>query len=241
MKIMIIRHADPDYSIDSLTPTGHIEAELLSRKLENTKIDAFYLSPLGRAKDTAEYTLKKLGRTAETCDWLREFPPRICRPDRQNTVCWDWLPQDWTVRDAFYSHKRWADEPEMVAAGVKDAYNRVSAGLDELLARHGYTRNGRFYKAEKPNEDTIALFCHFGLECVLLSHLLGISPMPLWHGFCAAPSSVTTLVTEERREGAASFRVLSFGDTTHLSSEGYEPSFSARFCETYDRADQRHD
>ena len=68
MKLLIIRHGDPDYSIDSLTPQGRIEAELLSRKMEKIEVAAFYVSPLGRARDTAEYTLKKLGRTAEVCD-----------------------------------------------------------------------------------------------------------------------------------------------------------------------------
>ena len=33
MKILIIRHADPDYSIDSLTKKGWVEAECLSEKL----------------------------------------------------------------------------------------------------------------------------------------------------------------------------------------------------------------
>lgn len=33
MKLVIVRHADPDYSIDSLTPTGWKEAELLSERL----------------------------------------------------------------------------------------------------------------------------------------------------------------------------------------------------------------
>ena len=33
MRILIIRHGDPDYSIDSLTERGWIEAELLSKRL----------------------------------------------------------------------------------------------------------------------------------------------------------------------------------------------------------------
>ena len=84
-------------------------------------------------------------------------------------------------------------------------------------------------------------FCHFGLECVLLSHLLGISPVVLWNGCCAAPTSVTTLVTEERRKGIACFRMSAFGDISHLYIADQEPSFSARFCETYDNWTQRHD
>ena len=91
----------------------------------------------------------------------------------------------------------------------------------------------------RANRDTVALFCHFGLECVLLSHLLNVSPMILWQGFCAAPSSVTTLYTEEREEGIAYFRTAAFGDTSHLYAAGEEPAFSARFCETFD-SDERH-
>jgi probable phosphoglycerate mutase len=56
MKLLIVRHADPDYSIDSLTPTGWIEAELLSHRLAKLDVKAFYTSPLGRAKDTASLT-----------------------------------------------------------------------------------------------------------------------------------------------------------------------------------------
>ncbi|MFR5295067.1 MAG: hypothetical protein ACLTF6_09940 [Clostridium sp.] len=39
MKLLIVRHADPDYSIDSLTPTGWREAELLSDRLVRTPAD----------------------------------------------------------------------------------------------------------------------------------------------------------------------------------------------------------
>ena len=76
---------------------------------------------------------------------------------------------------------------------------------------------------------------------MLLSHLLNISPMALWHGTCAAPSSVTLLTTEERREGIALFRMNAFGDTSHLYAGGREPSFAARFCEYYGHPWQRHD
>ena len=91
---------------------------------------------------------------------------------------------------------------------------------------------------EKPNEDTLVFFCHFGLECVLLAHLIGASPMVLWHGFCAAPSSVTTVNTEERREGIASFRISAFGDISHLYVHDEPPAFAARFCEMYSNTDE---
>ena len=214
MRLLIVRHADPDYSIDSLTPAGWEEAKLLADRLAPIPVAAYYVSPLGRAKDTASLTLKKACRTAETCSWLREFAPQAVHPGKDSGHCvWDWLPDAWMAEPKYFAKDHW----------------------------HEYVRNGLFYRAVAPNEDTIVLFCHFGVECVLLSHLLNISPMQLWHGTCAAPSSVTVLCTEERRSGVASFRMSSFGDVSHLYAGGREPSFAARFCEVYTRFDQRHD
>ena len=85
---------------------------------------------------------------------------------------------------------------------------------------------------------TIAFFCHFGLEMLLLSRLCNISPIPLWHHFTALTSSVTTVYTEERRKGQAIFRCCGFGDTGHLYAGGETPSFAARFCEVYGNGDR---
>ncbi|MBR6790785.1 MAG: histidine phosphatase family protein [Oscillospiraceae bacterium] len=242
MKILIIRHGDPDYSIDSLTEKGWREAEYLSEKLKDIPAAGYYLSPLGRAKDTASLTLKKVGKEGEVFPWLREFQTTVTRPDRTESqdYPWDWLPADWAEEDIFYTD-RWFDHPVMAKGNAGANYRHVCGELDKLIARHGYVREGRLYKAVKPNSDTIMLFCHFGLECVLLSHLLNISPMVLWHGSCAAPSSVTTLVTEERREGTALFRMTGFGDVSHLYARGEMPSPSARFCECYGNEEERHD
>lgn len=240
MKILIIRHAEPDYSIDSLTKKGFKEAEFLSERLCRYGISDIYVSPLGRAKDTASFTLKKLGKTAKERDWLREFPTLVSKPNRENSVAWDWLPQDWTKNEAFYDCDRWFTPREFSESGILADFRKVQNGIDDVLAHHGYFREQRIYRVEKANNDCIALFCHFGVECVILAHLLGISPMPLWHGFCALPSSVTTVVTEERRRGIASFRVCGFGDLSHLYEKGEEPSFSARFCECFDNENERH-
>ena len=243
MKLLIVRHGDPDYTIDSLTEKGWREAAYLSDRLSKMKIDAFYVSPLGRAKDTASCTLRRMGRTAVECEWLKEFPCQIYRPDvaDRKIIPWDWLPQDWTADERLYRKDAWYDNERMQEGKVKAEYDRVLGKFDELLAEHGYVREGNIYRAEKANTDTIVLFCHFGLECVLLSHLIGVSPMVLWHGACAAPSSVTTVVTEERRKGKASFRMTSFGDISHLYVNGEPPAVAARFCETYDNKEERHD
>ena len=249
MKLLIVRHGDPDYKNDSLTEKGWHEAEYLSEMLSDQLKEQtqngqahFYMSPYGRAKDTASLTLKKLGCTAEVLPWLREFDVFIWRPDDKSRqrIPWDWLPQDWTQDPRLYQADHWAENELMAEGNVGEEYRKVADQFDALLARHGYRREGGIYRAEKPNHDTIVLFCHFGVGSVLLSHLWGVSPMTVWHGFCAQPSSVTTLVTEERREGIASFRMLAFGETTHLYVHDEPPSFAARFCECFED-DTRHD
>ncbi len=242
MKLIIIRHADPDYVKDSLTEKGWKEAEFLSDRISGMEVKAFYVSPLGRAKDTASVTLNKMNREAKILPWLREFHAPIMDEESGNKrIPWDFLPADWAGVDEFYDRNLWHSVPIMQSGKVGEEAALVAAGLDELLKEHGYQHEGNLFRAIRPNHDTIVLFCHFGVECVILGHLLGISPMVLWHGFCAAPSSVTTLITEERREGIAYFRMSSFGDISHLYANGEQPAFAARFCEMFTNVEERHD
>ena len=59
MRILFIRHGDPDYVNDTLTEKGHREAALLAERAEDLNLGRCFVSPLGRARDTAAYCLKK--------------------------------------------------------------------------------------------------------------------------------------------------------------------------------------
>ncbi len=243
MRILIVRHGDPDYVNDTLTEKGHREAKLLAEKLRKEKIDYFYSSPLGRAKATCDYTAKAMGREKDVTvlPWLREFDHAVILPSgEENDIFWDMLPEFWTKEDAMYDFERWHEQDFFQRAEMKEAYQSVIQPLDELLKKHGYERDGRLYKTAEGNRDTVVFFCHFGLQMVLLSHFLNISPVVLTHHFVAPPTSVTTLYTEERRKGTVSFRMAGFGDISHLYAGGENPSPSARFCEIFD-CDERHD
>ena len=241
MKLLIIRHGDPDYEHDDLTETGKREAECLAARIAPMKVRDYFVSPLGRAKATAAPTLQRAGRQATEYDWLRELSIPIQRPDKNgelSRVPWDWLPQDWLSDPRLLSYERWKENEIMQAGGVGEAYDRVTAAFDALLARYGYVRDGLLYRVTEPNEDTLVFFCHLGLGCALLSHLMNCSPMVLWQGTVMAPTSVSLVYTEERRPGIAAFRAGSIGDISHLSAAGLAPSFAARFCETYGNGDR---
>lgn len=243
MRILIIRHGDPNYQQDCLTEKGRREATLLAQRLKTEKIDYFYSSPLGRAYETGMFVAKAQGREGDVkiLPWLREFDYPVTWPDgTKRPMIWDMLPEFWTKREQMYDSNTWHTQDFYEDANIKQAYEAVGNALNELLRAHGYCKDGNLYRVEKSHTETIAIFCHFGLEMVLLSHLCHISPIPLLHNFVALPTSLTTLYTEERRKGIAAFRCCGFGDIGHLYAGNEPPSFSARFCEIYDSED-RHD
>lgn len=241
MRIIFIRHADPDYKNDRLTEKGRREATLLSERVASwDDITQFYCSPLGRAKETASYSLNRLGRDAVTYPWLKEFSYKVDDPttDRHG-VPWDFMPQYWTEIKDMYDKKNWKDtkiyrsNPELVPA-----YEEVCTGIDGILASYGYRRYHNYYVTEHEKtpavqDATIVLFCHLGVTCVMLSHLLGISPVVLFHGFYLAPTSVTVLAAEERMPGKAIFRTQVMGDTRHLHNGGEPVSAAGYFTDVF--------
>ena len=60
MRLYIIRHADPDYENDTITPAGHLEAQALSVRLKGEGINKIFCSPAGRAQRQRGV---KVGRT----------------------------------------------------------------------------------------------------------------------------------------------------------------------------------
>lgn len=261
MRILFIRHGDPDYDHDSLTEKGRREAVLLSQAAPSLKIDDCYMSPLGRAQATASYSLKALGKEAKVLDWLKEFPARAdlqfseelatAYSDTMNApkedssymvrdVVWDMMPSYWTEHPEYMDLTGWRQSAAAKSGDAVPVYDHVCRELDRLLEIYGYVRKGCCYQVVRENTKTIACYCHFGIICALLSHLWNVSPFVLWHGIALAPTSVTELVSEERQQGIASFRALRIGDISHLYAGQEPPSFAARFCEVFSNTEQRH-
>lgn len=242
MRIILIRHGDPDYVNDSLTEKGIREAKLLSDRAVNWAVAKFYCSPLGRAQKTASYTLERLGREAVTYGWMKEFAYYIEDPTTGRIgVPWDFMPEYWTEIPQMYDKEDWKEtdiyrsNPELLPA-----YKEACGGLDRIIEEYGYKRHNNYYintnstkTGSKQSDATIVIFCHLGITCVMLSHLLGISPAVLFHGLYLAPTSVTVLATEERQNNAAYFRAQMIGDTSHLLQGGEPVSAMGYFTDTF--------
>ena len=235
MKLIFIRHAEPDYENNTITEKGWCEAALLAERVSKWDVKDFYQSPLGRAKDTASLSLKKMNRTATSYEWLQEFWYTWNDPETGHSdCCWDFLPKEWTRRPGLYDKDKWMNEiPYNSNPTVYDHYLDVNKNFDDLLMQHGYKRQDGYYLVNEHNDDNLVFFCHFGITCVLMSHLMGLSPVMLWQNTFIAPSGITVFCSEERTPGYASFRAQFIGDTSHLRVAGEPISNSGYFSDTF--------
>ena len=274
MRLLFIRHGDPDYANDCLNEVGLREARALAALLPQIGPGTCCASPLGRAQETAAIALGRavpgargVSAAADCADllttysWLREFPAQVDAngvPLLQDAyylrtlsdgsfkkrIVWDMYPSYYIENPAYADHDAWRDTLVAHNSDVSSAYDYVTAEFDRLLAQYGYAREGRHYRVEKESRETLTFFCHFGITCVLLSHMWNVSPFVPLQSLCMPTSSVTELYTEERQQGYAHFRATRIGDISHLTLAGLKPErlpHSALFTEVYSDFSQRHD
>ena len=274
MRLLFVRHGDPDYEHDRLNEIGLREARALAALIPRMNVGTCFASPLGRAQETAAIALGKAipgargaqaaaacGDVLTTLDWLREFPAQVdvndtpllqeayylkTLPDGtyKKRIVWDMYPSYYVEHPAYSDFDAWRTTLVAHNSDMLPVYDRVIASFDALLAEHGYVREGRHYRVEEESRETLTFFCHFGITCVLLSHMWNVSPFVTLQSLCMPTSSVTECFSEERQRGFAHFRATRIGDTTHLTMAGLKPErlpHSALFTDIYSDYTQRHD
>lgn len=219
MRLYIIRHADPDYENDKLTSAGELEAAALAKRLASCQLDAIYSSPMPRAHMTAQYTADLLKLKVNIEPWAMEvqgWDYTAIEEDGEAIPFWDIPGEILRADPAYFDLERWCYTPPLDSPRMCEDYTALSAAIDELVARYGYRREGRRYRIVEHDYRQIALFCHNGTALAALAHLLCAPPPLIWCSFWHAPSSVTTILFEERGPEWAIPRALTVGDVSHL-------------------------
>lgn len=222
MRILLIRHADPDYPNDTITAAGHLEAKALAQRLKKEGIDRIYSSPINRAVHTMQYSAELLGIEPIIEPWTRELDLKPVNLAGSNIAAWNIPGEIVRATQPYPGHEIW---PELAPyCDYAQDFEKLKADSDEFLRRHGYAREEGRYRILLPNSETIAVFCHHGFGTTWLAHLLEI-PLPLvWSGFWLPPSSVTTILFEERSPEWAVPRCTGLGSIAHLHEAGLEIS-----------------
>jgi probable phosphoglycerate mutase len=165
------------------------------------------------------YTAEALGIAPEILDWTGELIEYKIEPSWGATFAFDLAGEHIRSCRPLPVHDSWHRTTPFDAPVIRKKFEKIREHSDAFLAQHGYQREGGRYRILRSNRDRIAVFCHNGFGLTWLAHLLEL-PLPLvWAGFWLAPSSVTTLLFDERSGDWAVPRCLGVGDVSHLYAE----------------------
>ena len=176
MRILFIRHGEPNYEKDCLTGSGRRQAEAVAARLAGEGIEAVFASPMGRALETARPTARRLGLPVAVLDFMHEIDwggPNI--PENGHP----WTLGDRMIADEgydFLTHD-WREHPYFRENVATEYYAMIADRFDGFLAAQGYVREGTRYRCGTDRERTIALFSHGGSGACALSRLLNL-PFP---------------------------------------------------------------
>lgn len=219
MRILFVRHGEPDYAHDCLTPLGEEQARAAAVRLREEGIEAIYTSPMGRARQTAEETAKVLGLEPIVLDFMHEIhwgsadgtpvfadghPWHIA--DELASQGWDLTEREWK-HHPFFLHNRAVEEVE-----------KVERGIDGWLSSLGYEREGACYRCVREDEEqhTVALFSHGGSSSAAMGRILNL-PFPYMCAVLHLPFTGITVIRLDRHQGSLRPPVLELaGDGKHI-------------------------
>jgi len=227
MLLYYIRHGDPIYNPDSLTPLGKRQAEAVAKRLSVYGLDKIYASTSNRAMQTAQPTCEMLKMEMETVDFANE------------KYAWEDLAIDteedgrtWGVKskklmeiasrpDVMAMYHNWYDHPEAQGFGMKKGIERIKHDSDEFLKSLGFEhiKNTGTYKVTEPKYERVALFAHYGFGMGFLSSILDIPYPVLIKHFDIGHTGITVINFKEK-DGIATPQVLTLSSDSHIYKEG---------------------
>ncbi len=234
MLLYVIRHAEPIYEPESLTDRGRRQAEALGRRMCANGLDKVYSSPMLRARLTAQPTCELLGIKPEILDWTSENLASndfgFHDPENNNLWCWSFGIDATRYRtdEVLALGDKWYEAFPFCLSNAKEGYARIMRESDAFLESLGYRRNGHHYDILNPNDDRVAVFCHYGFGMTWLSHLLGINPVLFWSSFDINHSGVTAVEFANNPSGKTVPKVLTFSEVAHLYADRLPFKFTGR-------------
>ena len=215
----MIRHAQPEWVKDGksvvnppLSELGFRQADILGERLKDDRFDHVFVSPLLRARQTAEPFLKHHERPQVIEPWLEEI----------REPAWHGQPAEVTVKayndDAkANSLDRWSG----LSGGesVSEFVARIRSGCSEFLLRHGVRRQDTLlpvWDIDDP-KTSFVFVAHAGTNSVIICHLLGLEPTPWeWERFVIGHASMTTIKAIKLGDGYT-FSLENLSDLEHLA------------------------
>ena len=220
-ELVLVRHGEPDWepagrAVDhpALTPRGRQQADRLADRLGCERFDAIYTSPLRRARETAVPIERALGMPAREESWLRELGLPSLQGQTSEQV------QAFFAAASRRELDRWWDGYPG-GESFRHFYDRVSAGIEGLLASSLHVRcqvdaGQRIWQLPDDEGSRLLLVAHEGTTAIIVSHLLGLEPVPwAWKRFSLSWAAIARLRCVRVAAGSV-WALAGFNDRAHL-------------------------
>lgn len=236
MLLYYIRHGDPQYVPDELTPLGKLQAASVAKRLATHGIDQVFASTSGRAIETSQPLCDLLKLKPTLLDWCNEDRVMVNLTGRTKQGYIEWIFRIPEVRAMFctnevrslgrewYTHPYFADTP--YGQGIQKVQADVDAFLESLGYRHDLENN--VYEAVNPNDQRVALFAHEGAGAAILSCILDV-PYPIFTSHFDMTHTAVTVIEFAENYGVLTPRVLTYGNDSHLFRDGLPTKFQNKF------------
>ena len=233
MLFFYVRHGDPIYDPDQLTPLGHRQAEAAGKRLSMYGVDKIYASTSNRAMQTAQPTCEILKKEKVLLDFANEHYAWLdfALDLEDGGKTWAFMHPE--IRRLFVDPSvtalglEWYKHPALEKYNFKKGLDRIAKEMDALFLELGYEHipGTGTYKAVRPNDDRVALFAHQGFGMNFLSYLLDI-PYPMFSTrFDMTHSGITAI--EFRDEGGIVIpKVLTLSSDSHIYKEGLPTNYN---------------
>jgi len=234
MLLFYVRHGDPIYQPDSLTPLGRRQAEAVARRLALYGVDRIFSSTSDRAVQTAQPTCEILKKELTQLDFAHEkhvFDElSVIREDGLRT----WAFMCKRTRAIFSSAEvramgeKWTEHPMLAEYHFEKGIQRVRRETDVFLASLGYERvpGAGAYRVVRSNDERVALFAHQGFGLAFLSCVLEIPYPVMSMHFDMSHTGMTAIHFREEDDGFARPCILTLSNDSHLYRDGLPTKYN---------------
>lgn len=227
MLLYYIRHGDPVYDPDSLTPLGKRQAEALAKRLCLHGIDKIFVSTSERAKQTAAPTAEMTKLTPVELEWMQESHAYADLSDYDENGKRYWMEFLPRYRELFNSADirargmAWTEAPVFKDTRIPSGIARIRDETDGFLAALGYVhdRENCRFNVVAPNNERVAVFAHEGFGKAFLSAVLDI-PYPLYVLHFGMNHSGMSVIEFRNENGICYPEMLQSSGDGHLYREG---------------------
>jgi probable phosphoglycerate mutase len=223
-RISLLRHGEPDWtpgggpSVEDpgLTSFGAAQARATAGRLAAEGIDALYVSPCRRARETAAPLAERTGLEPVVVPGLAEVGVAVTGLSQED------VDRYFEAGSRRPLSKHWEGWPG--AESFRDFHARVTAAVTGILARHGLhpRRDHDFTVWQLPSEPvSIALVAHGGTNAVVLTHLLDIRPVPWeWLRFESELAAFSVLHARALGPAGSVWSLQNFNEVDPLAAAG---------------------